>query len=258
MLSRQEIKNITALHHKKFRQLEKTFIAEGDKIVRDAIQASIKITQIYFTAENSEEIQTIARSHGIDSLEVSESEMKKISCLSSPPGVLAICRQHESDLKMTALKGKLSIVLDDIRDPGNLGTIIRIADWFGISYVICSSQTAECYNPKVVQAAMGSLFRVKVEYIDLDVLFSMNRENAFIPVYAAMLGGESVYDSELNSEALLMIGNESAGIGTQLMKFIDRKIMIPEFSIAENGKPDSLNASVATGIICSEFRRRFR
>jgi TrmH family RNA methyltransferase len=171
--------------------------------------------------------------------------------------VVAICEIPVCNFDSNEFKNKLTLVLDDIQDPGNLGTIIRIADWFGIRNIICSNETADAYNSKVVQATMGSISRVNVYYEDLVSCFINELSAMKMPVYGALLHGENVYSHTLLSEGFIVIGNESRGIAEKLYPFITDKITIPSFSTQmESGEVESLNAAVATAIICSEFRRR--
>jgi RNA methyltransferase, TrmH family len=172
--------------------------------------------------------------------------------------VLAICEIPEYILEVQLLKNKLTLVLDDIKDPGNLGTIIRIADWFGIENILCSNDTADTFNPKVVQATMGSIARVKVHYTALTDFFRIENGKLNIKSYGALLEGDNIYTKQLSSEGFIIIGNESKGISEDLLPYITDKVTIPAFSHyrSDTGEAESLNAAIATAIICSEFRRR--
>jgi len=239
MLSKNEVKSIQSLCHKKQRQQEGLFIAEGVKLVEEIIQSDYRVKKIFATdkwySENTElnAITTI----------VSEDELVRISNLQTPNQVLAIVHQS-TNVELPLLENKLTLVLDGIQDPGNLGTIIRNADWFGISQIICSHNTVELYNPKVIQGTMGSFLRVKISYVDITPLL----KNTNIPVYGALLEGQSVYAVQKPKEGIILIGNEGQGINKELLPFITNPITIPKIGGAE-----SLNAAVATGIILSHL-----
>ena len=170
----------------------------------------------------------------------------------------AVCEIPRYTLNISALSEKLTLLLDTIKDPGNLGTIIRIADWFGIETIICSPQSADAFNPKVIQATMGSITRVKIHYTDLSEFVARNQKETKLPVYGALLEGENLYKQNLPSAAFILIGNESRGISAELIPSISNKITIPSFSHFKTtpGETESLNAAIATSIICSEFRRK--
>jgi TrmH family RNA methyltransferase len=247
MLSKNQIKFINALKQKKIREEHHLFIAEGSKIIHELLRSEIKIKQLYTTANF---ISKTKAPYSIECIEVKANEMERISALTTASEVLAVCEIPNYELNIDTLKNKLTLVLDDIKDPGNLGTIIRIADWFGISNIICSNDTADIYNPKVVQATMGSISRVKVHYTDLIELFKV--QNLKLKVFGALLEGENIYTKKLPSEGFIVIGNESKGISKTLLPYITDEISIPSFS----SETESLNAAIATAIICSEFRRR--
>jgi TrmH family RNA methyltransferase len=259
MLVKNEAKFINSLKLKKNREAEGLFVAEGVKIVNDLLHSGIIVRQIY----SSRNFQLSIFNYHVDVIRIKESELKRISSLSSPNEVLAVCEIPRNELQLEKLENKLCLVLDGIQDPGNLGTIIRIADWFGIGDIICSSETVEVYNPKVIQATMGSISRVKVHYADLAVFLS--EAKSALPglnVYGASLEGETIYDSKLEARGFIMIGNESRGISPELIPHLTDKLYIPSFSTHLSHLPtgtsaaESLNAAIATSIICSEFRRR--
>ena len=179
-------------------------------------------------------------------------EIDRVSLLKNPQQVLAVFRQSQYQLDFTSLSGKLSLVLDSIQDPGNLGTIIRIADWFGIENIICSIETADVYNPKTIQATMGALARVKVHYTDLSIFLGQNK---ILPVYGTFLTGKDIYTENLTPEGLIVMGNEGNGISETIESFISKRLYIPNYPA---GQPtsESLNVAVATAIACAEFRRR--
>jgi len=240
VLSKNELKYIQSLCHKKQRQQEGLFIAEGIKLTDELLQSSYRIRKIYALAEWTEK-HTVP----FDVTTVTEVELAKISGLQSPNQVLAIVEQKEPKDE-PILNNQLTLVLDGIQDPGNLGTIIRIADWFGIKQIIASDDTVELYNPKVIQSTMGSFTRVHCWYQSLhDLLASVK-----IPVYGALLNGKSMHNEPPVTEGLLVIGNESKGISKELLPFISHPITIPRLGGAE-----SLNAAVAAGIIVSHLKK---
>lgn len=186
-------------------------------------------------------------SQNIKLYEISQTELSKISTLSTPQAFLAIIKIPRSEeLTTKSLKGSFSLALDNIQDPGNLGTIIRTADWFGLKYIICSSDTVDVYNPKVVQASMGSLARVKVIHTDLEGFL----KNTELPIFGALLDGRSVYETNFGNEGILLLGNEGNGINNDLLKLITFPVTIPRF-----GKAESLNVAISASIFCSEVRR---
>ncbi len=246
MLSQAQIKLVKSLHLKKNREQMQLFIAEGKKIVDELLHSHIEILHIY-TSGNYFGEKTFTK--------ITEAEMKKISALVTPPNILAVCRIPEDNLKMPDFQKELVLVLDDIRDPGNLGSIIRIADWFGISHIFCTSECVDAYNPKVVQASMGSIARVNIDYKNLRNVLQICREQN-IPVYGAKLDGANILQEKLSPHGVLIIGNESTGISPELSNYIRSPIKIPSVKIP--GKPtsaESLNAAMATAILCAEFRR---
>lgn len=182
----------------------------------------------------------------------SPNEIKKATFLKTPPTIIAVFYQKKSNINKDDLKNKLSLVLDGVQDPGNMGTIIRIADWFGIEHVFCSEDCADVYNPKTVQATMGSIARVSVVYTDLKKLLE---ELSDIPVYGTLLNGNNIYDEKLTENGLVIMGSEGKGISADIINYIDNKLYIPEYPLGVRSS-ESLNVAVATSIICSEFRRR--
>lgn len=239
MLSRNEVKYIQTLSHKKQRQLEGLFIVEGPKIVQEILQSNYTIKKIYALPQWI----LVNPINDIEIIEIDEIDLSRISVLQTPNQVLMIVAQKNND-NIPIIKNKLSIVLDGIQDPGNLGTIIRIADWFGIEKIICSEDTVELYNPKVIQSTMGSFVRTKIYYTNLTKFIT----TVTVPVFGALLTGENVYELQKPTEGLLIIGNESKGIRKEIFPFITNPISIPK-----KGGAESLNAAVATGIILSHL-----
>lgn len=249
MISKNKIKYIRSLELKKNRNKEGKFVAEGFKVVDDllALQPADLIVATgeclrgkHFGAET-------------EVIEVTDEELKKVSFLQHPQQVLAVFKQATSgDYSINT--SELSLALDGVQDPGNLGTIIRIADWFGITHIYCSQDTADVYNPKVVQATMGSIARVKVEYGDL--LGLVDSLPADVPVYGTLLDGDNIYQQKLENRGLIVMGNEGKGISPALAKKVNHKLLIPNFPEGR-ATADSLNVAIATAITCSEFRRNF-
>jgi TrmH family RNA methyltransferase len=252
MLSKNKIKLIRSLTMKKFREKEQLFVAEGKRLVFDLITTTISPREIFCTEEISKEIKN--RSLVSKIVVVSEEELHKISTLKTSPDIIAVFEIPEYELEWSEIGSDLNLVLDSIQDPGNLGTIIRLADWFGIKNIFCSKETADLFNPKTVQSTMGAIARVKVHYLSLDELFSEALKQK-IPVYGTYLEGENLFTSDLPSVALVVMGNEGNGISEKYMKFINRKINIPSYPFG-NSTSESLNVGVATSIVCAEFRRR--
>ena len=240
MLSKNELKYIQSLCLKKQREAEGLFIAEGSKLIDELLKSQYRFRKIYalagWVAQYSVPVEVII---------ITEIELQKISGWQTPNGVLAVVEQKKVDMP-PVLINCLTIVLDGIRDPGNLGTIIRIADWFGIAQVIASEDTVELYNPKVIQSTMGSFVRVNVWYQSLPGLL----ESSTVPVYGALLNGKNMNGEPPVTEGILLIGNESKGISKELLPFITHPISIPRLGGAE-----SLNAAVATGIIVSHLKK---
>ena len=256
MISKNKIKYIRSLELKKNRNKEGVFVAEGHKVVDDllALQPALLIVT---TAEWIKGKQLGAETEVI---EVTDEELKKVSFLQHPQQVLAVFRQDQATaIDSFGFSGidttELSLALDGVQDPGNLGTIIRIADWFGITHIYCSQDTADVYNPKVVQATMGSIARVKVEYGNL--LGLVESLSADVPVYGTLLDGENIYQQPLENRGLIVMGNEGKGISPALAQKVNRRLLIPNFP---EGRPtaDSLNVAIATAITCAEFRRQWK
>jgi TrmH family RNA methyltransferase len=253
MLSRNQVKNISALHHKKFRREENLFIAEGEKVVFDLLNSDWNVKSVYGTQDFFQALpKSIKISKEVDMVLVTMDEMKKISTLITPQNVLAVA-EIPNEEKQIDFEKNLKLVLDDISDPGNLGTLIRIAAWFGIDEIICSENSVDCFNPKVVQSAMGALFKINITYSDLKNVFEKNKTVKNLPVYGTVLDGKNLYEEDLSGDGFILIGSESSGISHDLYKFVTHKITIPSYG---NKAIDSLNVAVATGIICAEFRKK--
>lgn len=237
-LSKNHLKLITSLRQKKYRQKHKMFVVEGVKVIREFLQSSFELHLLFSVDADFEDFTNV--------VPISDQELKKISQLTSPNKVLGIFKIPESKTIETS---GLSLALDAINDPGNLGTIIRLCDWFGIENLICSKDTVDCYNAKVVQASMGSLTRVSLHYVDLDLFLKETK----LPVFIADMDGSNVYDTKLPKEAVLVMGNEANGISDSTKELSDHTISIPRFGKTQ--QTESLNVATATAILLSEFRR---
>jgi TrmH family RNA methyltransferase len=241
MVSKNQIKLISSLHQKKFRQLNQLFIAEGVKVIQELLDARFELEHIYATTSMFEGV--VADKFSL----ISNDELKKISALTVPNNCLAIFKIPET--KRFVEQG-LVVALDSVRDPGNLGTILRICDWFGISQVVCSPDTVDVYNPKVIQATMGSIARVNCVFSDLLPIL----QNTNLPVFGTFMDGENIYESTLPQEGIIVMGNEANGISEPVENAIKNRIAIPRFGALQ--KTESLNVATATAIILSEFRRK--
>ncbi len=251
MLSKKQIQLITSLRLKKFRKAENLFVVEGAKMVSELLASDWKVQVVYGTEEYFQTFKSRKLTREVELVTVTEDELLKISSLTTPQQTLAIVEIPKPRLEYSFATG-LFLLLDDINDPGNLGTIIRIAEWFGINEIICSENTVDCYNSKVVQASMGSLFRTKISYNDLTSLLRKNAKDNRLPVYGTLLDGISIYNEKLTGHGFILIGSESTGIDSKNFEFISNPITIPSFP---GSKAESLNAAVAAGIVCAEFRR---
>ena len=253
MLSKNKIKLIQSLNRKKSRDESGLFLVEGNKMVEEALRSDYQIETLVCTAQFADQHPEI-RLKAKETVEADRDSIQKASLLQNPQEALAIIIQPEIETPELNLNTELCLALDFIQDPGNLGTILRIADWFGINTVICSENTVDVYNPKVVQASMGAIFRIKTRYINLENYLSEASKNQ-IPVYGTFMDGNSIYTESLTPNGIVVLGNEGNGISDQIAKLVNRRISIPTFSINPN-KAESLNVAIAASICCSEFRRR--
>ena len=244
MISKNKIKYIQSLELKKNRNKENVFVAEGPKLVEALLQVSTPC----FIAATSDWIEVNSHLKVLEMVEVTEEELKKISFLQHPQQVLGIFKQ-EPQPKLH-LENSLSIALDDIQDPGNLGTIIRIADWFGIRTILCSENTVDVYNPKVIQATMGSIANVNVAYVNLEEVIKALPKT--FPIYGTLLDGENIYQQTLERKGLIVMGNEGKGISSNIKKYLTHKLFIPGDA---QKTAESLNVAIATAITCAEFQR---
>ena len=238
MISKSQIKLIRSLQQKKYRSKLKLFVAEGPKVINELLTAKFKLHSLYVTVED---LFT-----GVHSEIISDEEISKISFLKNANNSVAIFTIPE---QKKPRKEGITLLLDSIRDPGNLGTIIRLSDWFNVSNIICSSDSVDCFNPKVIQATMGSISRVSISYCDLTTYLSLSD----LPVYAGTMDGKNIYKEKLPENAIVIVGNEANGISDNLLNLTTHKIGIPRFG--NNHQTESLNVAVATAILFSEFKR---
>ncbi len=242
MISKTKLKYIQSLSHKKHREAEAVFIAEGPKLVDELLKSNAPILELYATREWIDDQKK--KIDQIEIVEISLSELEKISQLKTPNQVLAIVKKFPIDNNIET-KGRIILALDTIQDPGNLGTIIRIADWFGVRQIVCSEESADIYNPKVVQSSMGSIARVKVVYTNLLEWLVRQKDSR---IYTTTLDGNSIISVSPISEGIIVIGNESKGVDERILELSDTRLTIPRI-----GKAESLNAAVATGIVLSHM-----
>lgn len=252
MLSRNQIKFIASLQQKKFRKLHGLFVAEGPKLAFELLDSEFEVEKLYVLARVLEEQKYNFSNKEVEVVTVSEKDLQRISGMKSPNEMLALVKIPDPSGSIDHLFEDLVLYLDKLQDPGNFGTILRTADWFGIKNIVCSPDTAEVFNPKIVQASMGSVTRVKVFYKEFEKFIGEAPKN--FPVYATMLDGQDIYQTNLKSQGVIIIGNESTGISEKLRPFITQKITIP--SSAKQTGPESLNASVAAALVMAEFRRQ--
>lgn len=246
-LSKNKLKYIRSLKDKKHRNEYGTFVAESNKLVTDLLPYMkcqlLVATPDYLKQTNTSSVEEV--------IEVNDSQLAQASFLQHPQQVLAVFYQPQYDTNID-INNQLVLALDGIQDPGNLGTIVRLADWYGIQHILCSIDTADIYNPKVVQATMGALARVRVHYLDLSDFLSRNHN---IPIYGTLLDGDNMYEQPLTPNGIIVMGNEGNGIRPDIEKLITRRLFIPNYPLG-NPTSESLNVAIATAIICAEFRRR--
>lgn len=259
MISKNSQKIIRSLELKKNRKKENLFVAEGPKVVGDLIRSGFSAQTLYavksWIAENDELLDSQGNSKPVGVVEISDEELRRISFLQHPQQVLGVFQipMHESVPDVDWYKDNLCIALDGVQDPGNLGTIIRIADWFGIDTILCSKDTVDAYSPKVVQATMGSIARVKIHYISL--IDKLKELEGTVPVYGTLLDGNNIYKEELTRNGIIIMGNEGKGLTEEVRAIVNHKLFIPSFP-PERPTAESLNVAIATAIVCAEFRRQ--
>jgi TrmH family RNA methyltransferase len=256
MLSKNRLRFIISLQKKKIRDEQKLYVVEGDKLVKEFLKSDQKVRSLIAKPEF---IGSIPADHmaGIREVEpVSYNELKQISSLKTPHNAIALIEMPVIETKPVQIVRELCVALDFIQDPGNMGTIIRAASWFGIKNIVCSPDCVDLYNPKVIQATMGAILNVMVHYYDIRKFLEIARQKK-IPVYGATIEGNSIYDEVLGTKGIILLGNESKGISEELLPYVTSRLMIPKFTDATYGI-DSLNVGMAASIVLSEFRRRLK
>jgi len=256
MLTKNKIKLINSLDRKKNRKEHGLFIVEGEKMVNELInecetreKCAYLISELFYTLDYKTKFLEDLEELNVEQTEITETELAKISNFSSPNQVLALVNIPQD--KVPYYEEDIVLMIDGVIDPGNLGNIIRCADWFGINHVICSTNCVGLYNPKVVQASMGSIFRINVLYTLLPVVLAkMRKNNPLKPIYGATLDGENIYGMNLNENSAIVMGSESHGISEEVKAFLTKEVKIPQL-----GRGESLNVASATAILCSEFKR---
>ena len=247
MLSKSQVSFLKSLQQKKFRRVHQSFLAEGTKTVYEFIQSDYKIDTLYYTTPLPANLLNLS-SKKTNFIEISANDMAKVSSLTTPPDCLAVIKIPATvDLLTNNLQNCFTLVIDGVQDPGNLGTIIRTADWFGFKNIICSADTVDAYNPKVVQATMGSLARINIHYAPLEELLP----SLSLPVFGALLNGSNIYETNFGNQGLIVLGNEGNGIRPQIQQLVQQAVTIPLF-----GKAESLNVAVAAAVFCSEIARK--
>lgn len=243
-MTKAEIQFIRSLSDKRVRDAEHLFIAEGDKLVEEIRNSDFRIRRIYTTRPDIK---------GADVEHIDKKDMERISQLKTATDTIAIVEQphYRLDIDSTALL----LALDGVQNPGNLGTIIRLADWFGIKDIVCSKECADCYNPKVVQATMGAILRVRVHYVDNLANFLLSAKNQGMPIYGTLLSGNNIYTTDIENRGVVVMGNEGRGVSDACQATLTHHLLIPPYP-ANTPTSESLNVAMATGIILSEFRRR--
>ncbi len=254
MLNKSKLKLIASLQKKKSRDEEELFVIEGDKIVKEFLGSDMKILTLIAKPEFLSGLPAEKLRLADEVIAVSYDELKKVSGLKAPHNAMAIVEMPEPSLPVSADPSELVAALDFIQDPGNLGTIIRAAAWFGIKKIICSENCVDVYNPKVIQATMGAILNVGVSYTDMKS-FLKDATDSEVPVFGMLLEGNSVYSADLCKKGIILLGNESRGISDELIPYISYRLTIPKYSEASRGI-ESLNAGMAASIIFSEFARR--
>ena len=240
MVSKNQIKLITSLHQKKYRIANKLFFAEGVKGIQELLDSDFELDHLYTTENDFDAVCKEKKTV------ISENDLKKLTALATPNSCLAVFKMPA---EKQIIETGLIVALDSIRDPGNLGTILRLCDWFGIEQVLCSKETVDIYNPKVVQATMGSIARVNINYIDLNTFVATTK----LPIFGTFMDGTNIYKSVLPKEGIIIMGNEANGISTELEKLVTSRLTIPRFGNLQ--KTESLNVATATAIVLSEFCR---
>ncbi|MDR1666965.1 MAG: RNA methyltransferase [Bacteroidales bacterium] len=256
MLSKAKIKLIRSLEHRKYRCEYRLFVAEGDKTVREMLASPLSVECLLARAEWIAALQDDLRSKAAETVIASEKELSQIGFLKTARQAMALVQMPEYTPDMAEIASCLSLYLDGIQDPGNLGAIIRVADWFGIRHVLCGEGCADTFGPKTVQATMGAIIRVKTYPTGADFLGKLHEAYPEYPIYGTSTDGENIYRTTLPSTAMIVMGNESKGISRETALFLHKRIAIPPCPAGE-ATSESLNVATATAIVCSEFRRQW-
>jgi len=256
MISKKQIQFINSLVHKKYRKQYGCFLAEGSKLVEELLQSNLEISAVYALPEWIKNHREQINAKNLQFFEISGKELDRISSVKTANQALAVVKIKNPSFDPELASKQIVLMLDGINDPGNLGTIIRTADWFGIHHIICSPDTVDLYNPKTVQATMGSIARVNVYYRDLKEILSS--PGSMEPVFGSLLTGKPLNEIKPSENGIIIIGNEAHGISADLLPHISHPVLIPAHIAAGKGvsRPESLNAAVATAILCYEFRRK--
>jgi len=254
MLTKAETRVAASLQEKKARDRLGLYVAEGDKLVREALALGCGVETVYAVAEWIRDTSSLLEAFPGAIVEVSADELRRLSAQKTPNGALALIRQSYPSFDWRILGADLVLVLDAVRDPGNLGSLLRVAAWFGIADVVASPDSADAFQPKVVQASMGALFHVRVHSLEV-VPFLVEARDRGLPIYGAALQGDSIYEAELERCGLILFGNESSGLSEESLRFVSHRLVIPAWQESGPGR-DSLNVAMAAAVVCSEFRRR--
>lgn len=245
-MTKAEIQHLRSLGDKRTRDAEGLFIAEGDKLVEEILSSRLRVRKVYTTRSDMS---------GAVIEQIDRRDMERISALKTATTTIAVVEQPRHKLKISNLDGRLTLALDGVQNPGNLGTIIRLADWFGIEDILCTKECADCYNPKVVQATMGAILRVRVHYVDDLAAMLVSLRDKGTAIYGTLLDGQSIYTTELRQEGIIVMGNEGRGLSDACRAVVSHKLLIPPYP-ATRSTSESLNVAMATGIVLAEFRRR--
>lgn len=255
MITKQQIKYIRSLHQKKFRDENNCFIVEGEKIINEVIITQPnEIDFIVCTPDTKTLIKKESSENRPIIIEVSNNEFSRISGQKTPQGVLAVLRKRKQKKLPENVEGNIILALDRIQDPGNFGTILRLADWFNIHEIICSDDCVDVYNPKVVQASMGAFLRVNLQYGRLDESL-IKLKNQGYSLYGTTLNGNNIFKAKFENKKVIVLGNESSGLSESVLSITDHQISIPNYGLSDK-RTESLNVAIAAGIICGEIRRR--
>lgn len=245
-MTKAEIQLLRSLSDKRTRDAEGLFIAEGDKLVEEILSSHLRVRKVYTTRSDMS---------GAVIEQIDRRDMERVSALKTATTTIAVVEQPRHKLNISNLDGRLTLALDGVQNPGNLGTIIRLADWFGIEDILCTKECADCYNPKVVQATMGAILRVRIHYVDNLAAMLMSLRDKGTAIYGTLLDGQSIYTTELRHEGIIVMGNEGRGLSDACRAVVSHKLLIPPYP-ATRATSESLNVAMATGIVLAEFRRR--